>query len=211
MQDGSKTPFARARAFLVRSLFSVWAAIVIVPSAYMMAGHLLTLPVPAEGDPRVAAAVDATRAPDERGRWLAVHIMNEDCGCSQRLMTYLLSRRALADVRERIVLIGHDDALAKRARDAGFGFEELGPAELTQRYLAESAPMLMVANPAGKLLYVGGYADRRRGPDTKDLDVIHHLQRGERVEKLPLFGCAVSEKLQEDLDPLGLKYPRKKP
>ena len=215
----SKTPppiapmrlLGRARAFAVRSVFSVWAALVVVPGAYLMAGHLLTLPVPEDGDPRVAAAVVATRAPDEQGRWLAVHVMYEDCGCSQRLMTYLLSRRALPDVRERIVLVGHDEALAKRAREAGFAFEELDAEELQRRYRAESAPMLLVASPTGKLLYAGGYADRKRGPATKDVEVLHHLMRGERVEKLPLFGCAVSQKLQEDLDPLGLKYQRKTP
>jgi hypothetical protein len=197
--------FERLRTLAVRSIFSVWAALVVVPGAYLMAGHLLTLPVPDDGDPLVAAAVDATRAPDERGRWLAVHVMCTDCGCSQLLMTHLVTRRALPDVRERIVLVGHDEAFAKRARNAGFGFEEVTAEELALRYRAESAPMLLVASPAGKLLYAGGYADRKRGPDAKDVDVIRGLLGGERVEKLPLFGCAVSKKLQKDLDPLGLR------
>ena len=196
MPQPTATLIARARVVIVRAAFSLWAAAVVVPGAYLMAGHLLTLRVPSEGDPVVAAAVDATRSPEDRGRWLAVHVMYADCGCSQRLMTYLISRRSLPDIRERIVLVGHDDALASRARVAGFAFEELSAEALAARYHAESAPMLIVASPDGKLRYAGGYADRKRGPDTKDVDILRRLQRGERVRDLPLYGCAVSQNKQ---------------
>ena len=199
------------RTALVRVGFSAWNVTVTVPGAYLMAGHLLTLPTPVETDPAVAAAIDAAREPADRGRWLVVHVMYADCGCSQRLLTQLVTRRALPDVRERVVLVGHDEALGARLRNAGFGFEELTAEELAQKYRAESAPMLMVANPAGALVYAGGYSDRKRGPETKDVEVVRQLQRGERVARLPLYGCAVSKKLQGELDPLGLKYPRNGP
>jgi hypothetical protein len=201
----------RVRTVFVRASFSAWVVTVTVPGAYLMAGHLLTLPAPEETDPRVAVAIDATRTPAERGAWLVVHVMYADCGCSQRLLTQLIARHALPDVRERVVLVGHDEAMAARLRDAGFAFEEVTASELAERYRAESAPMLMVASPAGALVYAGGYADRKRGPDTKDVDVVRRLQRGERVQRLPLYGCAVSKKLQGELDPLGLKYPRNGP
>lgn len=202
---------SRVRRFAVRLGFSAWAAVVLVPGAYLMADHLLTLPAPNDGDPRVEAALEEARAPEDRGRWLAVHLMYQDCGCSQRLLAHLLSRGALPDVRERIVLIGHDDALAARAKRAGFSFEELTPEGLAARYHAEAAPMMLVAAPDGKLRYVGGYSDRKRGPDTMDVDILHRLAEGRRVAALPLFGCAVSEKLQGEIDPLGIKYTRTAP
>jgi hypothetical protein len=108
---------------------------VIVVCAYLLGGHLLTLPKPAQADPRLARALAALRAGEGRPRWIALHVLYEGCRCSRRVFDHLVARGASPAMAERVLLVGGSEAVAA----------------------------------------------------------------------LPLFGCAVSARLQRDTDPLGLR------
>jgi hypothetical protein len=192
----------------------LWGVGLLVVGAFLMAGHLLSLPVPSATDRRLHATLAAE--PTTGGRWTAHHVLYRSCGCSDRVLSHLLERKARGDLVETVVYV-HDggpadsnDLGAKRAelQRAGFGFEPLTPDELEQRYRMESAPSLLVADASGTVRYAGGYTDRSGGTEISDVAIIERLKSGADVKALPVFGCAVSGRLQQALDPLGLKYKR---
>ena len=55
-----------------------WVAVCLLVGGPLLAGHLLTLAVPAAGDPAIAA----TRTPADAGQWLALHVRSAECRCS---------------------------------------------------------------------------------------------------------------------------------
>lgn len=193
------------RSRLGIAAFWLWVPAMVLPGVYLMAGHLLTLPRPDQLDPDVARAIEAARAPEERGAWMAVHVLSAECGCSQRVLEHLVARGPVSGMREKVLFIGEPTALTRRARAAGFTVDLLTGDELAARYRLEAAPLLVVADPRDEVRYLGGYAERAGSPVIEDTSVFARLRAGESVAPLPIFGCAVSRRLQKTLDPLGLK------
>jgi hypothetical protein len=175
----------------------IWVLATLIPGGYLMASHVIALPVPpANGLER---ALGGMRKPVERDRPLAVHVLLGTCGCSAQVLERLIARGPRADVVERVLMVeaSANEPLLVSARARGFSVEALDAQELALRYAIESAPMLMVLSPQGRLSYAGGYG--------RNLDVLDRVVRGETVAALPVFGCAVSNRLKKTLDPLGLK------
>jgi hypothetical protein len=196
----------RIRQTVARIAFFLWIPAVMVPGSYLLARHVLTLPKPAAADPALVDALSRMRGPDDRDSWVALHVLYSKCGCSQRVLAKLLLRGASRQVRERIVYIGAEDTeLESRARTLGYAFDRVTHEQLVDRYHLESAPLFVVADPANRVKYVGGYTDRKQGEVIRDTDVLARLVQGQDVEALPTFGCAVSKKLQSAVDPLGLR------
>jgi hypothetical protein len=192
---------------LARVAFLLWIPAVLVPGSYLLARHVLTLPKPSSVDPALVAVMAGLRAEEtDRTRWMAVHVLYKECGCSQRVLAKLLMRPALSKVSERIVFVGEDDGRTEsRARTLGYAFDRVTSEQLAQRYHLEASPLLVVADPANRIHYVGGYTDRKQGETVRDTEVLSRLMAGGAVEPLPVFGCAVSKKLQSAIDPLGIK------
>ena len=71
----------------------------------MLSAHLLTLPTPEITDLGLQRSAVAQRQPFQRGRWLVVHVLDQDCECSLRVLDHLLADPRPAGVAERIVLI----------------------------------------------------------------------------------------------------------
>jgi hypothetical protein len=200
---------------LGRAAIFAWAAAALVMGSFLLAGHVVALPGPGAGAER-ALAVWASASPDAKGRWAARHVLYQSCGCSNRVLARLLARGARADVTETVVYVsdaaGADAAAIEAVRAdvarAGFRFEPVTPVELERRYSVESAPLLLVTDGEGRLLYNGGYTDRSGGVTIADASIINDLRAGRQVDPLPIFGCAVSSRVQRAIDPLGLKYGR---
>jgi len=76
--------------------------------------------------------------------------------------------------------------------------------QLEVRWKVQAAPLLVIADPADRRRYVGGYTARKRGQDVWDLELLSRLQADAPVDPLPLFGCAVSQSLRAAADPVGL-------
>jgi len=190
----------------LRGLFVVWLAAFIVVGAYLLAPHLLTLPVPDLGDPVVQRSV-AQRLPAQRGRWLVLHVLDQDCVCSLRVLDHLLASPRPAEVAERVVLIAAQPDAARVAaiRARGFDLDLVTPAQLGARYHVEAAPLLVVVDPADAIRYLGGYTPRKQASDVRDALIIATTRRGERVAPLPTFGCAVGAALRTAIDPLSIR------
>jgi hypothetical protein len=187
-----------------------WALLCVLLGGFLLARHLLTLPTPPAGDPSLVRAIAATRSPAERGRWLALHVLYDECGCSQRVLDSLLSgapRTRLAGVVERVVYISDHAAppvLAGALAARGFALDVVTPDQLGARYHLEAAPLLVVVAPDDTLRYLGGYTPRKQIADVRDVAIITLTRIGVHVAPLPTFGCAVSTTLRDQLDPLAI-------
>ena len=186
-------------------VLALWFPAVLVMGATLMVGHWYTLPRPPTQSPAVATAVSNAR-PAAADGWVAFHFLLGSCPCSQRVFDHLLTSDRPTAVYERVFLVGRDPSFEAAASRHGLEVEVLHPAELQTRFHLESAPLMLVADPEGVVRYLGGYTARKQGPDIRDLAIIDGLLAQRAVQELPLFGCAVSQRLQELLDPLGIKY-----
>jgi hypothetical protein len=197
---------ARTRRLAVRLGLAVWAAVMLLIGTILMASHWLGLPVPVLENPKLQAAL--AELGGAAGRWQLVHVLYSQCRCSQRTLDYLQQRATPAQTLERLLLVGSDAHAASAARQRGFLVEEITPAELTERFQLEAAPLLLVVDPEGTVRYAGGYTARQQGLDYQDLTILARLREHGGRERLPAYGCAVSRELQDQLDPLGVKYLR---
>lgn len=82
----------------------------------------------------------------------------------------------------------------------------LDESELEKTYYIDSAPVLIVFNQDNELRYLGGYFKRSAAITPYDTEIFWKVVKNQKVNPLPLYGCAVSKKLQEIFDPLGIKY-----
>lgn len=201
----------RLRRAAVGLLLGAWAIPCVAIGAVLMAGHWAPLPVPDRADPHLArelsrvapAAFGRSQAPAE---WEMVHILYSDCRCSQRTFDYLFERGPVEGAFELVVLVGREAGYLRRAREAGFAVETVTRRELKQRFHVESAPLLLIVDPAGQVRYAGGYTRRKQGLDYQDVELLQRLQAGDATSDLPAYGCGVSRELQAYLDPIGIKY-----
>jgi hypothetical protein len=117
---------------------------------------------------------------DPTPSWRAVHIVVDGCPCSARLLEHLKSR-SLAGFRETTLILGRD----------------LDPEAAHERYGFEGVPWLVIADPAGRIRYSGGYTARPDSLDYQDSDIAAHVQRGQIVPPLPAFGCATRSSVRQ--------------
>ena len=187
---------------------AIWVALCLLIGALLLARHLLTLPTPAAGDPALRRAIALQRRPEQRDRWIALHVLYEDCGCSRRVLDHLRDGGRPTDVVERIVYITEhpDTAGATLAEFAARGFEldVVSPEQLVARYDLEAAPLLVVVDPHDQIRYLGGYTPRKQTAGIHDTGLIEATRLGLPLVPLPVFGCAVSRALRTTLDPLGI-------
>jgi hypothetical protein len=187
----------------------VWVAACVAVGTYLLASHLLTLPTPAPSDPVLHRGIAAHRRVHQRDRWLVLHVVYDECKCSQRVLDHLLADARPPDIAERVVLVTEhraaQAALIAAIPTHGFELDVVTPEQLIADYHIEAAPLLVIVDPRDTVRYVGGYTPRKQAADVRDLTVIAAVQRGETVEPLPTFGCAIGRALNSRLDPLGIR------
>ncbi len=186
-------------------LLFVWAIPCVVVGATLMVGHWVPLPVPDRSDPVLRDALAHVAAP-KQSTWRLVHVLYAQCRCSERTFDYLFERGKAPAADETVVLVGKHPEYERRAREAGFSVEQISRRELKERFNVESAPLLLVVDPAGQIRYSGGYTARKQGLDYQDLAILSRLQGGAEAKTIPAYGCGVSKELQSYLDPIGVKY-----
>jgi hypothetical protein len=200
-------PRSRVRKLLLRAVFAVWVVACLVGGGYLLSAHMLTLPTPELTDLGPQRSAVAARRSTEHGRWLAVHILDQECKCSQRVLDRLLAERRPSGIVERVVMIASAVSPERVAaiHAKGFDLDIVTPEQLAERYRVQAAPLMIVLDPADAVRYVGGYTPRKQANDVRDVAVIEALRRGEPVEPLPTFGCAVGRALKDKIDPLGIR------
>jgi len=194
------------KTFLVKVGFALWATLLMVVVGTLMVGHWYTLPKPDKGDAVLASALSELRGPEQATAWMGVHVLYTECRCSQRVFDHLFSSKRIDALSEKILLVGADASIESRAIRSGFDVTVLTPAQLREQFALQSAPLLLVVNPAGEIVYSGGYTTRKQGPDIRDIAIITSLMQDNAAQELPLYGCGTSAELQSMLDPLGIKY-----
>ncbi len=186
-----------------RGLLWLWGPTSVVLVAAVMVSHLLALPTPE------ARALEAALFAADQGRqvagWRAFHVLYADCPCSRRVAESLVARGARDDFSERVLLVGHDAGLSRQLGTSGFSVDELTAETLKDRLGIEAAPTFFAVAPDGSVRYVGGYSSYKQGP-SQDERLLSLVRHGLRPEALPVFGCAVSRRLQAAADPFGLRY-----
>lgn len=198
---------------------AAWVLLCVVAGGYLLASHLLTLPIPAVESPALHRAITAHRGDHQRDRWLVLHVVYDGCRCSRQVLDHLLASSSAspgassrpADLAERVVLITDSGTAPAATTDAirahGFELEVVSAARLVERYGIEAAPLLVIVDPTDHVRYVGGYTPRKQAADIRDLAVIDAVRRGVPVAPLPAFGCAIGKELRAQLDPLGIRTP----
>jgi len=221
MQAGSPAVALRAEAMLhpeqparsgllarlfTGSVLAVWVPLLLVVGASLMVGHWVALPTPAKDDGILLASLADTIGDEHDGTWRMVHVLYSECPCSRRILDGMLREPRDPEVHETVLVVGEDQELPGQLRAAGFGVLHTTREELAERWHIESAPLLLILDPSGELAYLGGYTERKQGLAVKHRDYLQRLQTDDDVESLPVYGCGVSQPLQDALDPLGLKY-----
>jgi hypothetical protein len=201
------TPPRTRRRIAVRVAFALWVVMCTVLGGYLLSAHLLTLPTPEITDLGPQRSAIAARQSTQQGRWLAVHVLDQECTCSLRVLDHLLTAPRPSGLVERIVLIASDVGPIRQAviRARGYDLDVVTPEDLAARYRVQAAPLLIIIDPADNVSYVGGYTPRKQADDIRDGALIAALRRGEHVTPLPTFGCAVGRALRAKIDPLGIR------
>lgn len=192
---------------LTGMIMPAWAGILLVVISSLMVGHWVSLPHPEMGEQlRIQTATSSGHGSEDLGGAVyAFHFLYGDCPCSRRVLKRVVAREPVTGARERIVFIGRDPELQRDAAAKGYAVDCVDPEQLQSKYGVESAPLLILTNENGEILYSGGYTSRKQGLDVQDVELISRVVAGEPVEGLPLYGCAVSRSLKAIIDPLNLK------
>jgi len=117
-------------------------------------------------------------------------------------LTHLIARGRFRDAEELILFVGSDPGNRETALRAGFGFQNISDSDLISRFGVEAAPVLVIFNSNGELRYAGGYYNHPATIRPLDEQIHGQLEAGKVTAALPVFGCAVSLRLQRSLDPL---------
>ena len=144
---------------------------------------------------------------DAPGEWRALHILADDCDCSKSVADRLASRGRLPNWREDVIVIGRDPVDDTSLTTTGFTVQHL-TADDAARAGFQGAPWLVLRDPAGRVVYSGGYTAARPAPGqpTQETKIMQSVRGGQTVNPLPAFGCATSQNLRRQLDPLHLAY-----
>jgi hypothetical protein len=188
---------------LVQVALAVWFVIMLGVGASLLARHAVALPRPTI-DPALVTAMASLRTPDDAGRWMVVHVLYTECRCSQRIADHLLAAAPPSDLAEHVLLIGHQPELEARLIAHSYRVLSVTRAELEERFHVVAAPSFLVMAPDGSVRYAGGYTVSKQGADPRDRVVLADVRMGKQVDPLPVLGCAVSEQLQAELNPLRI-------
>ncbi len=189
---------------LGRFAIGVWALGMLFVVACLMVSHWVALPHPTTTDQTWTTQLNKARTTEVK-QWTVFHFLYGNCPCSRRVLRHILNRVPVNGCRETIVFIGQDTPSTEAALKRGFEADYVAPEDLKTRYGVEAAPLLTILDPSGTVRFAGGYTTHKQGPQIQDVRIIQALLKGDSVEDLPLFGCAVSAELTAIVDPLGFK------
>lgn len=137
--------------------------------------------------------------------WTMTHALSLRCPCSRRVVDHLLSRGASADAVERVLLVDPKPEVEAALTKAGFLVEDVEAESLAARGFV-AVPGLVIRAPDGEVSYAGAHAPKRSGP-IDDLSLLTAARAGARPRPFAVLGCAISQALNDRVDPLALKFP----
>jgi hypothetical protein len=184
-------------------LLAAWAVLTLLAIASLAVSHTAAMPEPTRGE-RLAAAALALR--QDPARPFLVHVISARCSCTERLFAHLVGRGAFPGTGEAVLFVGEDATKRAAAARAGFRFLSVSAEDLAARLELEAAPVLLAFDAAGRMRYAGGYFNHPSAIFPQDAGLHAELAQGATPKPLPVYGCAVSPRLQKKVDPLGIVY-----
>jgi len=182
-------------------LLGIWAAISILLGGILTSYHQ---PFVVPGERILALAPDAGK-----GGWRAIHLLSGSCGCSQTVMKHLLKRHLLEGVSEEIVLVDGPERYLPGSADLvngleaeGFRVNHINAQDVPADSGLRGVPLLVFSAPGNNVAYIGGYGATGDG----DNAIYDRIRHGNKVEVLPVRGCAIGERIRRKADPFRLKY-----
>ena len=185
------------------TVLGTWAALVLLVGSLLLGRHLIALPRPELGAVATRAWA-GLRAPADRARWLAVHVLYAGCRCSGRVVDHLVQAPRLPAVSEVVLWVGQDPESQARLSASGLRVIDVDAQVLQDRFGIEAAPVLVVLDQHDRARYLGGYTARKQGPAIQDRQILSALLGGGVPDTNPVLGCAVSARLEKALNPAGL-------
>ena len=180
---------------IARAAVLCWFAGALIVGAALLAKHVVALPVPSS-DEHLSRSLGALRIANERGQWLAIHVLYAECRCSQRIVTHLLTSARPSGVHETVLWIGQ--AAPPPELSERFRVLPISNAQLARLGIV-AAPMFVVLGPRDQIRYIGGYSERKQGPELDDLSILAAARHGKASATHPVFGCAANEQLRRRL------------
>lgn len=172
-----------------------WGVATVGVTGLLMVNHTVPMPGPQS----------ATRLADglsmQLGAVDVVHLLPARCSCTDGLVRHLAERGADGD--EVVVFVGEPAERHRILAERGFVWDAMSTEALTD--LGVEALPLLVAWRDGEPAYVGGYFDHPSAIHSRDEDLLDAVRAGDDPTPLPLYGCAISDSLQQRIDPLGLQ------
>ncbi len=199
----SKSP---ARRLAAKLFIGAWIVIVSLALGSLGVSHLAALPKP-DDDARVARAALALRSDPSSD--FVVHVIYSGCTCTARLFAHLMERKPFPGAKELILFVGDDSTKRDAAERAGYSFRSVTSDQLATGFGLEVAPVMLAFDTTGTLRYLGGYFDKPAARSALDGQIRQRILAGASPDPLPVFGCAVSARLQRKVDPLGVVYTKK--
>jgi hypothetical protein len=186
-------------------LIAAWAGLALLGISSLALPHMAALPQ-AQPETRIERALLSLRRGNNTR--FVVHVIYARCSCTERLFAHLVSRRAFTDAEEIVLFVGEDAVKRDAALGAGYHYASIAPDDLFTGFGLEAAPVLFAFDARGRLRYAGGYFDHPSTSKSLDESLYARVVAGEAPRALPLYGCAVSRRLQDSVDPLGIVYRR---
>jgi hypothetical protein len=192
-------PLAKGE-WIGKAMLAGWIVFTVAGLAALSVKHMASLPEPNDEALLTRAMLPLRR--DTIGN-LVVHVVYAECSCSRALFAHLIARRKLPGAEEAILFVGADIKKQELAHRAGFTFTAVSAQELASHFGLEAAPVLIVIDSSGRLGYAGGYYAHPAAIVPLDEKIYARMATGAKVEPLPVFGCAVSARLQQSLNPFA--------
>jgi len=180
----------------------IWIPVISTVIGFLMVNHIIAMPLP-DDYKRIQENMPQLR---HSPGWLIVHVIYQNCSCTNSLTSSLLESGSQPGVDESIIFVGDDEEFERRFKARGFYFKFETRASIADQFGIEAAPMLLIFSPDDRLKYGGGYFERPSVYRSMDQKYLTKLKKGEDVEALPLYGCPVSTRLQKIMDPFGIEY-----
>ena len=173
-------------------VLSVWFIAMTGVGASLLARHVVPLPAPS-AESALGRKLAWLREPHRPPTWLAVHVLASECSCSAQVLTHLTSTVRPGDWSEAVLWVGAGHPAP--ALGDHFRVHSETVQALAQQGI-EAAPMLILISPEGETRYAGGYTDHKQGPVNHDLELMAQVRAATPPRVLPVFGCAVSDRLK---------------
>jgi hypothetical protein len=174
----------------------VWLLVSVILVSQIYGWHLMSF------------QAQTSMAQNKKNLWSLTHVLGAECKCSAKVAEYLKKRGPQSGISEQVLIIGKASAEILSLKDQGFPVRVVEAAEIKEDLSRLGVPFLLIATPNGDNVYAGGYSEKsvQDGSPVRDLEILESLQ-GHRVpQSFPIFGCAISRKLQNLVDPFSLKY-----